>query len=612
MATANTLVDLLQGQAERYGDKVAFAFSYHGDGVDESRLTFREVDLKARAIAAHLQRQGAAGQRVLVFCRPGLDAITGYFGCLYAGAIAVPVHERLAPRLSSVIPDARASFAVAAPDTPLKVKAMVDTLVALSNGSPMRWLSAETPVAEADAWVPPHIDADATAMVQYTSGSTTAPNGVVVTHANLMHNLGAISESWPGDDQQIAVLWLPPHHDMGLIGGVLQTIYSGYTTVLMSPAAFMKRPMSWLEAISRNAGTYTVAPNFAYYICVQRSTPEERAALDLATLAVVMNGAEPVRTETMRVFAEAFAPAGFRAQAFWPVYGLAEATLLVTGGSDSVLPVVCHVDRGALESDRVVDGAPDAPTTVALVGCGKARGGQQLAIVDPESHRRCGINEIGEIWVAGSSVARGYLGNPDKTARTFAAYITETGEGPFLRTGDLGFLRDGELYITGRYKDLVVIDGANYYPNDIEVTVQGSHPAFRSGRGAVFAVSSESVAAQLVVVQEVDRAVGESGLAEMVDAVQGGLAEHHGVQAGSVVLVPQRSIPITSSGKVQRGVCRQQLLDRGLETVAEWYAPLPPAPPANSEEAPMAEFMHLALARRDTAAGGGVGNGGIG
>ncbi|WP_409436886.1 fatty acyl-AMP ligase [Mycobacterium sp. SMC-14] len=598
MSTAITLVDLLRRQADRYGNKVAFNFSYNGDGEEESRLTYRDLDVKARSIAASLQAQGAAGQRVLVFCRPGLDAIVGFFGCLFAGAVAVPVHERLAPRLSSVIPDARAGFAIAAPETPGKVKAMVDTVVELSNGQPVRWLSTDAPAADADAWVVPDIDADATALVQYTSGSTTAPNGVVVTHANLMHNLGAIRQSWPGDDQQVAVLWLPPHHDMGLIGGVLQTIYLGYTTVLMSPSALMKRPMAWLEAISRNRGTYTVAPNFAFEICVQRSTPAERAALDLSRLAVVMNGAEPVRMETMRAFAEAFAPAGFRLEAFRPVYGLAEATLLVTGDSDSELPVVRHVDRVALESDRVVDGAPDAPTTVTLVGCGKPRGGQQLAIVDPETHRRSGIDEVGEIWVAGPSVARGYLGDPEKTARTFAAHIAETGEGPFLRTGDLGFLSNGDLYITGRYKDLVVIGGANYYPNDIEVTVQGCHPAFLSGRSAVFAVTPESGAAQLVMVQEVDRErVTEGDLNEMVNAVQAALASHHGIQADSIVLVQPRSIPITSSGKVQRGLCRQQFLDRGCPTVAEWHAPRQPAPVGILEQAAVANIFQQSLVR---------------
>ncbi|TXH25707.1 MAG: fatty acyl-AMP ligase [Mycobacterium sp.] len=594
MSTAHTLVELLRRQAERYGDKVAFTFSYNGNGEEETRLTFSELDIKARSIAVNLQRQGAAGQRVLVFCRPGLDAITGFFGCLYAGAVAVPVHERLAPRLSSVIPDAQADFAVAPPAMPVKVKAFVETVMGLISDRPMQWCGTDVPVADADGWVPPEVDGNTTAMVQYTSGSTTAPNGVVVSHANLMHNLGAIRESWPGDDQQVAVLWLPPHHDMGLIGGVLQTIYLGYTTALMSPAAFMKRPMAWLEAISRNAGTYTVAPNFAFEICVQRSTPAERAALDLSALAVVMNGAEPVRIETMRAFAEAFAPAGFRLESFWPVYGLAEATLLVSGGSDSPLPVVQHVDRGALESDRVIDGAPDSPTTVALVSCGEVRGGQQLAIVDPETHRRSGADQIGEIWVAGPSVARGYLGNPQKTARTFAAYISGTGEGPFLRTGDLGFVRDGELYIAGRCKDLIVIDGANYYPNDIEVTVQGCHSALQAGRGAVFAITREPDAApQLVITQEVacDR-VTEAELNEIVGAVLGAVTAHHRVSVESFILLPAKQIPVTSSGKVQRGRCRQQYLDRELEAVAEWHGPARRAGVGNS-----AEFIQDVLAR---------------
>lgn len=596
--TARTLVELLRQQADRYEDKVAFTFSYNGDGADESRLTYRELDVKARAIAAKLQQHGAAGQRVLVFCRPGLDAITGYFGCLYAGAVAVPVHERLAPRLSSVIPNAQATFAIAAPDTPLKVKTMVDTLVGLIDGQQVRWSTTKVADADAEAWMAPDIDAGTTAMIQYSSGSTTVPKGVVVTHGNLMHNLGALSQTWHADDQQVGVHWLPQHHDMGLIGGVLQTIYVGYTTVLMSPSAFMKRPIGWLEAISRNGGTYTLAPNFAYEACVQRSTPAERSALDLSALAVVMNGADPVRIETMRAFADVFAPTGFRLEAFWPVYGLAEATLFVTGGSSSPLPVVQHVDRGALEADRVADGAPDAPTTMTLVGCGKPQGAQ-LAIVDPETHRRSGADEVGEIWIAGPSVARGYLGNPEKTERIFTAHITETGEGPFLRTGDLGFLRDGELYITGRYKDLVVIDGANYYPNDIEATVQNCHAALVSGRGAVFAVApQEGAAAQLVVAQEVDRAVGEAEFAELVGAIQTAITKHHGLQADSVVLVEARRIPVTSSGKIQRGACRQLFLDHSLDTVAEWHAPLAAAGPADPVAAEAAEFIKATLAAR--------------
>jgi acyl-CoA synthetase (AMP-forming)/AMP-acid ligase II len=601
--SAGTLVDLLRHQAERYQDKVAFSFSYNGDDEDRTQLTYRQLDLKARAIAASLQQQGAAGERVLVFCRPGLDGVVGYFGCLYAGAIAVPVHERLAPRLSSVIPDAQAGFALVAPGTPAKVKTAVDTLVGLIGEQPMRWCGTDVADADAENWVAPAVDAGTTAMMQYTSGSTTAPNGVVLTHGNLMHNLAAIHQVWPGDDQEIAVYWLPPHHDMGLIGAVLEMIYLGCSTVLMSPSAFIKRPMRWLEAISRNRGTFTTAPNFAYDLCVQRSTAAERAALDLSHWSVVMNGAEPVRADTMQAFAAAFAPAGFRMEAFCPVYGLAEATLLVSGGSNSPGPVVHHIDRGALETDRVVGAAPDSPTAVALVSCGLLRGGQQVVIVDPETRRRCGTAEVGEVWVGGPSVAQGYWGKPDETEQTFSAVVAETGEGPFLRTGDLGFLRDGELFITGRCKDLVVIGGANYYPNDIEVTVQDCHPALLAGRGAVFAVTREEGAAeQLVVAQEVDRdRVSETELGEIVAAIQATITEHHGIQADSVLLVSAMRIPTTSSGKIQRGQCRQQFLDHTLETVAEWHAPTPAATAGSPEEARLAEIIKLAAARRQRA-----------
>lgn len=598
MPTAVTLVDLLRQQAERYQDKVAFSFSYNGDGEGQHQLTYRELDARARAIASHLQQQGAAGQRVLVFCRANLDGITGFFGCLYAGAIAVPVHEKLAPRLSSVIPDAQARFAFAGPQMSPEVKTAVDSLVGLIDEQPLRWCGVDA--GDAEAWVAPAaLAAGTTAMMQYTSGSTRSPRGVVLTHANLLHNLAAVHQTWPGDDQEVAVYWLPPHHDMGLIGAVLEMLYLGCTTVLMSPSAFVKRPMRWLEAISANRGTFTAAPNFAYELCVQHSTPAERAALDLSSWSVAATGAEPVQAATMQAFAEAFAPAGFRREAFMPVYGLAEATLLVSGGSDESTPMVCHIDRGGLERDRVVDAAADGPTAVALVGCGRVRGGQQVAFVDPETLLERGPDEVGEIWVAGGSVGQGYWDNPEQTEQNFAAYLADTGEGPFLRTGDLGFLRSGELFITGRCKDLVVIGGANYYPNDLELTVQGCHPAFLSGRGAVFSVPPDSgVAEQLVVVQEVDRLhVGQAELAEMVEAIQAAIAEHHRIQAQSVLLVEAMRIPTTSSGKIQRGACRQQFIDRNLETVAEWYAPLP-LRAENPQEAAMAELIETARARR--------------
>jgi acyl-CoA synthetase (AMP-forming)/AMP-acid ligase II len=560
-------LELLRQQADRYGDKVAFSFSRNGDDENVSRLSYRELDVKARAIAARLQHHGAAGERVLVVCRPGLEGIAGYFGCVYAGAVAVPVHERLAPRLSSVVPDSRAGVILAPPETPAKMKAAVD---ALDSGRALRWCLTDAPVDAADTWVHPDIDADTTAMLQYTSGSTKAPKGVVVKHRHLLHNVETIHQMWGGDDDDVIVSWLPQHHDMGLIGTSLHPLYLGCTTVLMAPGAFIKRPLRWLEAISRHRATGTVAPNFAYAKCVETSSADERAALDLSSLSTAMNGAEPVNAQTLRDFAEAFGAAGFRPEAFRPVYGLAEATLLVTGGSEQDTPVVAHLDRAALGHHRVVDAAAERPTTTAVVGCGRPRGGQRVVVVDPETRRAAGPDEVGEIWIAGSSVAGQYWQNPDETEQTFAAYLAGTGEGPFLRTGDLGFLRHGEVFITGRWKDLVLLGGRNYYPNDIELTVQDCHPALLAGRGAVFAGADK----QLVVAQEVGRdSLGDTELDEIVATIQAALSRHHQIRAQTVVLVAPLCIPTTSSGKIQRSRCRQQFLDGELDTLAEWHAP---------------------------------------
>ncbi|WP_046318710.1 AMP-binding protein, partial [Mycobacterium sp. UM_Kg1] len=369
--TARTLVELLRQQADRYRDKVAFVFDPDGTA-EHGALTYAELDRSARAIAASLQQQGAAGRRVLVVCRPGLDSVAAYFGCLYAGAVAVPVQDRLG-RLALIAPDARAGYALADSATRDKLRAKVDGM----TKRPPLWLAPDDPGADPDSWVPPDVDGNTTATLQYTSGSTRAPKGVVLTHGNLLANLVAIHEAWDGDDQKIAVCWLPQHHDMGLIGGILQSVFVGGKTVLMSPAGFITRPMRWLEAMSRYRATTATAPNFAYQLCVERSSAPERAALDLSQWSTAMNGAEPVQASTLRAFAEAFAPAGFRPEAFLPVYGLAEATLLVSGGSDAAAPVVRHIDRTALGEDRVVEITADDPV---LAQCGA---------VDM-AHDRCG------------------------------------------------------------------------------------------------------------------------------------------------------------------------------------------------------------------------------
>jgi acyl transferase domain-containing protein/acyl-CoA synthetase (AMP-forming)/AMP-acid ligase II len=572
--TARTLVDLMRQVAESYRDKVAFDFTV--DGHEHHRLTYGELDIRARAVAANLQQQGAAGERVLLLCPSGLDFVAGFLGCLYAGAVAVPVHppvrNKLIGRIGSIVTNAQATFALTTAGSQAELKAVMD---GLTDGGSLQWYAVDStnPSAAAE-WVAPDFDASAIAFVQYTSGSTNSPKGVVVTHDNLLHNIEAIRSAWGGGYEPIGAFWLPFHHDMGLIGTFLAPASVGATSYLMPPEAFIARPMRWLEAISQYSATVTVAPNFAYDLCVERSSAEERAALDLSSLSMAMCGAEPVRAATLRRFTDAFRPAGFRPEAFHPVYGLAESTLLVSSGSDSAMPVVRHVDTGALSEHHVVDITAEHPAAMSLVGCGRAQRGHEIIIVDPASRRPCQADEVGEIWVSGGSVAQGYWGRPAETEEAFSAFLSDTGRGPFLRTGDLGFMVEGELFITGRLKDLIIIRGRNYYAEDVEITVQDSHPGLLRGRGAAFSVPPRTGSAeQLVVVQEVDRQrLGQIDVDAVIDAIRTAITERHDIRADAVLLAEPMKIPTTSSGKIRRKECRQRFLDRKIEVFAEWHA----------------------------------------
>ncbi|MBV8294684.1 MAG: AMP-binding protein, partial [Mycobacterium sp.] len=340
--------------------------------------------------------------------------------------------------------------------------------------------------------------------------------------------------------------------------------------------------MRWLEAISRHRGTITAAPNFAYELCVERSTAEERAALDLSNWSTAMCGAEPVHAATLQRFADAFGLAGFQPEAFNPVYGLAEATLLASGRPDWAVPVVRHLDGVALRDQHVVNVEPEHPAATSFVGCGRAQPGHEIVIVDPATRRLCAASEVGEIWLAGGSTAQGYLGRPTETEQTFSAFLADTGRGPFLRTGDLGFQLEGELFITGRLKDLIVIRGRNYYPEDIEATVQDSHPALLRGRGAAFAGTPQSSGSErLIVAQEVDRdRIADLDISEVVDAIRTAITERHGIQPDAVVLLEPLRIPTTSSGKIRRSRCRQRFLDGDLDVFTDWQAASLPDPPA--------------------------------
>lgn len=570
-APVSTLVELLQARARELRGIALYTFLRDGEE-DEISLSPDGLDRRARAIAARLQALGAPGERVLLLYPPGLEYIQAFFGCLYAGALAVPVYppmrmDRPQPRLQAVASDC-------SPVAFLTLSRLAES--AGTHGGPnlglgaLPWIATDRiPDDEGSRWHPPAIGAESLAFLQYTSGSTNLPRGVALTHANLLHNLRAMQQMIGLSPGLPGVSWLPPYHDMGLIGSLLQVVYSGLRGTFLSPLAFLQRPYRWLAAISRTRAVVSGGPNFAYDLCVRRITPEQRASLDLSTWEVAYNGAEPVLAETLDRFAEAFARCGFRREAFYPCYGLAESTLMVTGSRRGNGAVRRAVDTGALEKDRVVPGSR------TLVSSGQGAPGLRVVIVDPASAARLPAGRVGEIWVAGPSVAQGYWGRPDETRQTFRA-VRADGDGPYLRTGDLGFLADdGELFVTGRLKDLIIVDGRNHYPQDIELTVEQCHPAVRWGGCAAFAVDGGGWPERVVVVAEVQRPwrSSASSRTEIQNAIRTSVAEAHDLRLDDVVLLDPGGVFKTSSGKVQRHACREEYAAGALSACGEAILP---------------------------------------
>ena len=400
------------------------------------------------------------------------------------------------------------------------------------------------------------------------------PKGVVLTHDNLLQNQRMIQSAFEQTEQSIIFGWLPLYHDMGLIGNVLQSMYCGAPCILMSPLSFLQKPARWLQAISRYRATTSGGPNFAYDLCVRKIGIEERAELDLRSWTVAFNGAEPIRESTIDRFCAAFEPCGFRREAFFPCYGLAEATLFVAGGPKSTPPVIATVKRSSLELNEVVPVADEDESVTTFVGSGRAGLDQEIVIVDPNSLRECRHGVVGEIWVGGSHVAQGYWHRPEESEATFKAYVSDTGAGPYLRTGDLGFIQAGELFVTGRLKDLIIIRGRNYFPHDIELAAESSHASLRPGCGAAFSidVSGEE---HLVVLHEVERQ-HELGLTEVIGAIRQAVAEEYELQVYAILLLKPGSLPKTSSGKIQRHACRAKFLKDEFETLTTWRASTEP------------------------------------
>ncbi|MDA0266671.1 MAG: AMP-binding protein [Cyanobacteria bacterium] len=571
----STLVDLLGMRAAAGGDEPAYTFLGDGETVTAS-LSYAALEANAQAIAALLSSLQCQGEPVLLLYPPGLDYIAAFFGCLYAGAIAVPAYpprpNRSLERLQSMIQNAQAQVALTHSTV---LKGLEKRFTEQSDLKRLQWLATDgIDQGLANRWQPPELSPDHLALLQYTSGSTGTPKGVMISHGNLIHNSARINTFFEDTAQSSGVSWLPPYHDMGLVGGILQPLYVGAPMVLMPPVAFLQKPYRWLQAISRYGATTSGGPNFAYDLCVQKTTPEQRQDLDLHTWSLAFSGAEPVRADTLDRFATTFAPQGFQRQAFYPCYGMAETTLMVTGSPRTALPVLQTVSERALQHNQVIAAANEVDQRT-LVGCGQSAADQILCIVDPQSLRPCPANTIGEIWVSASaSLARGYWQRPDYTAETFEATLADTATGakdsPFLRTGDLGFLQAGELFVTGRLKELMIIRGRNYYPKDLEETVEPAHDALRPGAGAAFTITVEGQE-RLIIVYEVERRYlrnldGEA----VVTAVRRAIAEHHDLQLYGLQLLKTGSLPKTSSGKIQRYRCRSGYLDHQLEAVYTW------------------------------------------
>lgn len=565
------LVELLRWRALHQPDQLAYTFLADG-ATEEISITYTQLDGWARAIGTQLQSLKATGERALLLYPPGLEYIAAFFGCLYAGVVAIPAYpprlNKPVSRLRTIVEDAHPKLALT--NSKVLAKNVKRRFAQVQELEGLHWLAIDNVAVGVEAdWQEPAITSDTLAFLQYTSGSTAMPKGVMVSHGNLLSNLQSIQTGFQHTKQSIGVGWLPLYHDLGLIGNVLQPLYVGFPCILMSPADFAWKPFRWLQAVSRYKATTSGAPNFAYDLCIEKITPKQRETLDLSSWSVAFNGGEPIRHETIERFAATFESCGFQRKAFYPCYGLAEATLIVSGGLKEAPPVFYTVQEAALEHSQVVGVTSGDGGSQTLVGCGKSLLNQKLVVAHPETLTKSSPGEVGEILVSGPSVTQGYWNQPVETAHMFRAYLSDTGEGPFLRTGDLGFLHDGELFITGRIKDLIIIRGRNHYPQDLELTVERSHPALEAFSGAAFSVEVEGEE-RLVIVQALKRHHQNPDVDEVIGTIRRKVAENHELQVYSIVLVKPFSIPKTSSGKIRRHACRKRFLEDGLNVVGAW------------------------------------------
>jgi acyl-CoA synthetase (AMP-forming)/AMP-acid ligase II len=571
---ASTVGEILIWQATHRPDKRAFLYLERGERETDS-LTFAELHLRARAIADALQENELGGQRVILAYSSGLEFVAALFGSFYAGAIAVPVpvanYGNSAARIRAIWSDAKAAAVLSVrslvgggaeqPNEIAGLKLPGTLFIATDE------IVASGEITDTRAYLPQRVEPSGIAFLQYTSGSTGNPRGVMLSHSNLIHNLRAATEALDSSDEDIMVNWLPLYHDMGLIGSVLHAVYAGFLCVLMPPFSFIQKPIRWLRAISRYRGSISPAPCFAFGLCAQRYVPEQEAGLDLSSWRSAVCGGETIRPQLLEKFAETFRPAGFQRHALMPSYGLAEATLIATasplgaGLMTSSLPPPATGDAG---------GKVDSWSGERAC-CGKVCGQQRVEIVDPESCHSLPHGHVGEIWLQGQSVAAGYWNRIEETRATFQAKLAdEPDSGFWLRTGDLGFMGPGGLVVTGRRKEIIMIRGANYDPLDLETVACDSHPSLSSGWAAAFSIELEQGEGIVMVLER--GAASSLDVNLLVSTIVAAVNRQFGLAIYDVVLLRGR-LPRTTSGKIQRNLCKVLYLAGELAALPSIHHP---------------------------------------
>ncbi len=624
-----TFVEIARWRAERGSDQSAFTFLVPGRN-EVQTVSYSELDRRVRAVAAALLASGQRGQRVLIVQQPGLEYITSLFACMYAGMVAVPVYpldgfrlQHTLPRLQAITRDAEAAIMLTSGAAMLAGTSAEDDSVAGPLGDLCKQAVLRTDRIDwslAETYRSVQTGRNDLAILQYTSGTTGQPRGVALRHRHLLANAQQIYSAYHVPDA-VCVFWLPPYHDMGLVGGLLLPMFAGRRSVLMSPTSFVQQPAAWLQAIARYRGTTTASPNFGYELCLRKVVEEELESLDLSSLRVAISGAEPIRASTLRRFAERFSVCGFRSSALTPAYGMAEATLAITGKPLGAEPVAVDFDAAELQGQRAVPlaaedhsqgggaaaaGQADSGTrqVSTLVGCGLPLDAAEVLIVDPDTLRPLEENRVGEIWVRGPAVASGYWQQDALSQATFAATLAapewptaalptapsvgvptaEIDRGAikhasarpaaaYLRTGDLGFMHGDQLFVSGRLKDLIIIAGRNYFAHELEAAIQSAHEALKVDGGVAFSYPCDNPgdggSERLVIVQEVLRPK-RYALSELADQVRTTLAERFDLSPDAVLLIPAGSLSKTSSGKLQRNECRRRYLQHELQPLFVW------------------------------------------